>query len=93
MPKSKTPELSPPELSLDDVAELRAVRGGADILDHQIGRNLRRIDREHPGLLDICDPMGTYGVKDQHPVFGVICTPAGCALLDKLSTLLRGEDA
>lgn len=56
---------------------IKVVAKGADISNYTLAGTLRMIEREHPGLVDICDPMGTYDGAGPLPYFGCIATAKG----------------
>ena len=71
-----------PDLTTEELTAMRAVRNGADVFDYTIAVTLRRVEHDHPRLLDIGPSPREYGPRDVHPYFGAILTPAGVAVLD-----------
>jgi len=93
-PVTTTTMLGEAPLTAGEYAALCAVRDGADIFNRSLAARLRAIERAHPTFLDICPPMGTYGVNDVYPYFGAICTAEGKrALTQYEDAAVSGGDA
>lgn len=75
-----TPGDSQP-LTLQELLNLRKIQNGLDVRDYGLAKRLRAIEARMPHLLDLGDPMGTYGPRDVVPYFGAITTKAGDAAI------------
>ena len=66
------------QLTNTEVGALFAVRYGADVYSPLVARALRSVERNHPELVEITEPMSAPkdGAKQQ-PYFGAILTKAG----------------
>lgn len=71
------------DLTTDEAAALKAVRGGADVYDYGIAKTLRAIQKDFPTFIKIVpavDPPKNGAAKQ--PYFGAITTTAGSKAAD-----------
>ena len=71
------------ELTKEHVQLLAQIENGADILAPSEAKLLREVEAFNPKLLDICQPMGNYGVMEKLPYFGAITTKEGMKFVHK----------
>ncbi len=79
-------------LTNDEVLWLRRVRDGADVIYYEYVVALRQLHTAFPTLIDVCEPMGTYGPFEVRPYLGVVATAEGLALLDQLDRRAAARD-
>lgn len=65
-----------------ELAALRVISGGADVLSRSIAETLRGLEKRHPKLLRITKRMGKYSVRERLPYFGAILTKDGERLIE-----------
>lgn len=66
-----------PRLTADERKVLAAIVNGADVWSYQTAMTIRKIEREHPELVDVGPPAGRYSGVGPVPYLGAIATAAG----------------
>lgn len=67
---------------------VKQVIGGADITSYYLATALREVEKKQKikghHLIEICEVMGDYDVRESLPYFGCIATPQGEEAISKL---------
>jgi len=75
------------QLTTEQKKALAAIKDGGDVSGYDLATILRDLDTKHPGLMEITNPRGSYGVRDRRPYFGARATKAGLeAIGEELGT-------
>ena len=67
------------DITETEVKLLRSVRDGADVSSYATAIALRQLHTAFPSLIEVCEPMGTYGPFNVHPYLGAVATEEGRA--------------
>lgn len=80
-------------LTDEEMAELAAVKNGADIWGYRNAQLLRSIQKKRPELIEIVPAMECPPGHLRQPYFGCIATDAGRALLRAAARRASGRAA